>query len=343
MFLLKNYLNWMMFVLSVMIKMDTAKKLPCSHIFHHSCLRSWLENHHNCPTCRYSLIDTPSGPAGPAQTHNQPNVNIPPHLQNDGNNGNEVFRFNGTRWFSWLPTIQVVHGRTNVFQPHPVHISPELIQRVQEVFPDVPPAVITQDLMQTHSVELTIENFLEGRMPTIPQTQQNNTIPQQTMPNNNNFPPPSPQTDSSSLRRSNGENNSPLLSTSTPSSPITTTTTTTTSTSTPLSSSAELPKLADVFASSSQERQSRLQSRKQQMIEIARKQYLEKMAKEKEPQPEPIPVVEQPPKGQDDQSAEKQTEIDSPLNRSFSSEDPVERRRLMLEAAQRRQGTKKDQ
>eukprot|EP01132_Coremiostelium_polycephalum_P005025 gene5025-6254_t len=30
--------------------MDTAKKLPCSHIFHHSCLRAWLEQHHSCPT-----------------------------------------------------------------------------------------------------------------------------------------------------------------------------------------------------------------------------------------------------------------------------------------------------
>ena len=29
-----------------------------------SCLRSWLEGHHNCPTCRYALIDTNAGPAG---------------------------------------------------------------------------------------------------------------------------------------------------------------------------------------------------------------------------------------------------------------------------------------
>lgn len=29
-----------------------AKKLPCGHIFHFDCLRSWLEDNTTCPTCR---------------------------------------------------------------------------------------------------------------------------------------------------------------------------------------------------------------------------------------------------------------------------------------------------
>ncbi|CAI2188753.1 3561_t:CDS:2, partial [Funneliformis geosporum] len=36
--------------------MDTAKKLPCGHMFHLTCLRSWLEQHGSCPTCRRSLL-----------------------------------------------------------------------------------------------------------------------------------------------------------------------------------------------------------------------------------------------------------------------------------------------
>jgi hypothetical protein len=36
--------------------MDTAKKLPCGHMFHLTCLRSWLEHHGSCPTCRRSLL-----------------------------------------------------------------------------------------------------------------------------------------------------------------------------------------------------------------------------------------------------------------------------------------------
>lgn len=37
---------------------DTPKKLPCGHVFHFHCLRSWLERQQSCPTwcvslCRY--------------------------------------------------------------------------------------------------------------------------------------------------------------------------------------------------------------------------------------------------------------------------------------------------
>ncbi|KAJ5156579.1 E3 ubiquitin-protein ligase hrd1 [Penicillium capsulatum] len=35
------------------------KKLPCGHILHFACLRSWLERQQNCPTCRRPVI----GPA----------------------------------------------------------------------------------------------------------------------------------------------------------------------------------------------------------------------------------------------------------------------------------------
>src|SRR5699024_11382052 len=32
------------------------KKLPCGHILHFACLRSWLERQQNCPTCRRPVI-----------------------------------------------------------------------------------------------------------------------------------------------------------------------------------------------------------------------------------------------------------------------------------------------
>ncbi|PSR72157.1 hypothetical protein PHLCEN_2v11949 [Hermanssonia centrifuga] len=48
----------------------TPKKLPCGHIFHFQCLRSWLERQQSCPTCRRTVLETdqPSrnvGQAGP--------------------------------------------------------------------------------------------------------------------------------------------------------------------------------------------------------------------------------------------------------------------------------------
>lgn len=50
------------------------KKLPCGHVLHFSCLRSWLERQQRCPTCRRPVLDEPNtntitgnnGPANPA-------------------------------------------------------------------------------------------------------------------------------------------------------------------------------------------------------------------------------------------------------------------------------------
>ncbi|KFY11087.1 hypothetical protein V492_04668 [Pseudogymnoascus sp. VKM F-4246] len=51
------------------------KKLPCGHVLHLGCLKSWLERQQVCPTCRRPVVDTrPAGaqaprPAGGAQPH----------------------------------------------------------------------------------------------------------------------------------------------------------------------------------------------------------------------------------------------------------------------------------
>lgn len=35
--------------------------MPCNHIFHTSCLRSWFQRHQTCPTCRLDILrPTPS-------------------------------------------------------------------------------------------------------------------------------------------------------------------------------------------------------------------------------------------------------------------------------------------
>jgi E3 ubiquitin-protein ligase synoviolin len=37
-------------------EMETGKKLPCGHILHAECLRSWLQQDPSCPLCRKSVI-----------------------------------------------------------------------------------------------------------------------------------------------------------------------------------------------------------------------------------------------------------------------------------------------
>lgn len=45
---------------------NSSKKLPCGHIFHTSCLRSWFQRQQTCPTCRLNILRTPAATAAAA-------------------------------------------------------------------------------------------------------------------------------------------------------------------------------------------------------------------------------------------------------------------------------------
>jgi len=40
--------------------LSLCKKLPCNHIFHTSCLRSWFQRQQTCPTCRMDVLRVPA-------------------------------------------------------------------------------------------------------------------------------------------------------------------------------------------------------------------------------------------------------------------------------------------
>lgn len=42
-----------------MVGNGTSKKLPCNHIFHVTCLRSWFQRQQTCPTCRMDILRLP--------------------------------------------------------------------------------------------------------------------------------------------------------------------------------------------------------------------------------------------------------------------------------------------
>ncbi|BGP24877.1 E3 ubiquitin-protein ligase synoviolin [Rhodotorula toruloides] len=48
---------------------DTPKKLPCGHVFHFHCLRSWLERQQSCPTCRRPVLPQEQPRQQPQQPH----------------------------------------------------------------------------------------------------------------------------------------------------------------------------------------------------------------------------------------------------------------------------------
>ncbi len=50
-----------------------CKKLPCSHIFHTSCLRSWFQRQQTCPTCRMDVLRAPAAQQQQGQQQQQQN------------------------------------------------------------------------------------------------------------------------------------------------------------------------------------------------------------------------------------------------------------------------------
>ncbi|GMH38070.1 hypothetical protein BSKO_05954 [Bryopsis sp. KO-2023] len=54
---------------------DRVKQLPCSHLFHESCLRRWLYQKANCPVCREMVRDSDRrAPATSLESLQQENV-----------------------------------------------------------------------------------------------------------------------------------------------------------------------------------------------------------------------------------------------------------------------------
>lgn len=63
-----------------------AKKLPCNHIFHAACLRSWFQRQQTCPTCRLDIIQatvqqTVGGAARQPANQQQPPAAAAPQAQ----------------------------------------------------------------------------------------------------------------------------------------------------------------------------------------------------------------------------------------------------------------------
>ncbi|KAM6307744.1 E3 ubiquitin-protein ligase synoviolin [Podargus strigoides] len=64
-----------------------AKRLPCNHIFHTSCLRSWFQRQQTCPTCRMDILRASLPPQPPPEPPEQappppqtPQVPQPPNF-----------------------------------------------------------------------------------------------------------------------------------------------------------------------------------------------------------------------------------------------------------------------
>ncbi|KAK7913663.1 hypothetical protein WMY93_013874 [Mugilogobius chulae] len=243
--------------------MITARKLPCGHLFHNSCLRSWLEQDTSCPTCRKSLningdgVQTRDQQQGPALEDNigavGPAVDARPHI----NQHNHFFHFDGSRIASWLPSfsVEVMHT-TNILGIAQANNSQltAMAHQIQEMFPQVPSYLVMQDLQLTRSIELTTDNILEGRI----------QVP---------FP-------TQAIERGPVQDNNPILEPQTESSGAV---------AQPSVEPDNTEARGGRFSKSAEERQKILKQRKEEMLQQARRRYLNMSPEE---QGEDLPNLE---------------------------------------------------
>jgi len=126
-----------------------ARRLPCSHLFHHNCLLQWLEQDPSCPTCRRQLLTTKSDNSGSQERQTRDNP--------------------GGGWVSWSWT-----GWTRLLN-HSIDIPAaensqleSLAEQVHQLFPNYTITALIEDLRRTRSVDLTVENILVGRLTATP-------------------------------------------------------------------------------------------------------------------------------------------------------------------------------
>ncbi|KAG8437666.1 hypothetical protein GDO86_008394 [Hymenochirus boettgeri] len=288
--------------------MQTARKLPCGHLFHNSCLRSWLEQDTSCPTCRMSLNMADSNRARVEQPRDNTDQNVIPLAVTEGrprlNQHNHFFHFDGSRFASWLPSfsVEVMHT-TNILGIAQASNSQlnAMARQVLDMFPQVPYQLILQDLQLTRSVEITTDNILEGRIQvTFPVQRQDDTQP--IAENEPNEPNEQEETSPIQTERVNLDI-SPSIEEYEGFSMVETQPTET----------EDFEARGSRFSKSAEERQRMLFQRKEDMVQVARRRYLNQTSDEQDP-------------GSD-------TDLQT---NSFSSDPATLRRRMLAAAAERR-------
>ncbi|XP_028812174.1 E3 ubiquitin-protein ligase AMFR [Denticeps clupeoides] len=273
--------------------MLTARKLPCGHLFHNSCLRSWLEQDTSCPTCRMSLNitgergnsqdlqhgDTTQGNLAPGG----PVVDPRPHI----NQHNHFFHFDGSRIASWLPSfsVEVMHT-TNMLGFAPVNNSQlnAMAHQIQEMFPQVPYMLLLQDLQLTRSVEVTTDNILEGRIQA--------PFPVQTVERQINPDPEEPLGPSAAAAQEE-----------------------------PITEQDTMEVRGSRFSKSAEERQRMLVKRKQDLLQLARRKFLCKGPEEHE-EDEDLPCLEEAEPSMEFVLHSHRPLVDLDVNRTQRQQDP---------------------
>nr|CAD7393045.1 unnamed protein product [Timema cristinae] len=121
-----------------------SKKLPCNHIFHTSCLRSWFQRQQTCPTCRLNILRPPVPPSqGPGPQPAVPAQPQPPPPPVQPAAGAQIPPIGGANPFQPLMGGAGFPGPFPFWQPMPQPqqgpgVAARSNQRPQDQTPDQP-------------------------------------------------------------------------------------------------------------------------------------------------------------------------------------------------------------
>ncbi|RUS76010.1 hypothetical protein EGW08_016215 [Elysia chlorotica] len=324
-------------------KMESARKLPCGHLFHNSCLRSWLEQDTSCPTCRMTLSETGEREEPQPRQPGAPNVGEVIAPQPNQGTTNHFFHFDGSRYVSWLPSFSVEVTHTNLLPGQQAHATQtsqldNMAREVQVVFPNIPQPVIMEDLRITRSIDLTIDNILEGRV-TVPPTTASQSLALSPSASSD----PSDRLFSSAPAESPSQPQLPNFQQDLQLGELPSQSSSEADESNSLQASSSSSMTGGRFSKSASERMSMLEQRKKAMLDQARRNYEQKLSKDSEStSTSDNPATLETPQVVTTNSHKtliaEPRETDSGSGEGPASEDRLQRRAVLLEATQRRLG-----
>ncbi|XP_055615828.1 E3 ubiquitin-protein ligase HRD1 [Toxorhynchites rutilus septentrionalis] len=148
---------------------SSSKKLPCGHIFHTACLRSWFQRQQTCPTCRLNILRTPITTVVP--NLNQPNVNEAVNAANVANEGNRSIStvgINTTTAQSNVPILNMQNPTAVPLIPGAPIVLPHIPLMGMPTYtmplPPAPPALETLTEEELRAMEGNERQHLEERI-----------------------------------------------------------------------------------------------------------------------------------------------------------------------------------
>ncbi|KXJ69970.1 hypothetical protein RP20_CCG025249 [Aedes albopictus] len=137
---------------------SNSKKLPCGHIFHTTCLRSWFQRQQTCPTCRLNILRTPittTAAPNPVQPANNEAANLA-----NANEGNRSSSVAGGTAHAQPNAVPLMPGSPLVLPPMPFMGIPPYAMPL----PPVPPALETLTDEELRAMEGNERHHVEERI-----------------------------------------------------------------------------------------------------------------------------------------------------------------------------------